>query len=182
MSRVFISLGSNIGNREGYLKVALSMLQRIPQTKLIQSSPLYETEPIGFKEQEWFLNLIAEIETDLSPQKLLKALQIVEDKLKRERNIPFGPRTIDLDILLYDKRIIDEPNLVIPHPRMHERVFVLVPFCNIAADTCHPLLNCTVKELLNHLEKKDSIRPYKGEPINPVKEVSARAGSKKAHR
>lgn len=182
MCRVFISLGSNVGNRAGYLKVALSMLQRIPQTQLIQSSPLYETEPVGFKDQDWFLNLVAEIETELSPHKLLKALQIIEEKLKRERAIPLGPRTIDLDILLYDKKIIDDPNLIVPHPRMHERAFVLVPFCDIAAEICHPLLNCTIRELLGHMEMSEKLRPYKEDSADHFKKAETSAGAKKTRR
>lgn len=132
MTRVYIGLGSNLGNPEENLREALKMLDRGTEIKVTAVSSLYLTEPVGFEDQPWFYNCVAELETELPPEKLLDILQSIENDLGRVRTIRWGPRTVDLDILLYDKLTIDNDRLVVPHPRMQERSFVMVPLDEIA--------------------------------------------------
>ncbi|MFA6305275.1 MAG: 2-amino-4-hydroxy-6-hydroxymethyldihydropteridine diphosphokinase [Candidatus Gracilibacteria bacterium] len=129
-NKAYLSLGSNLGNREFFLKKAISEIKKTAKIK--KKSKIYETSPVGYKKQEDFLNMVIGIETTLSPQKLLKKLQEIEKKLGRERKTKNGPRTIDIDILTYEDTIVDEPNLKIPHPRMHKRKFVLVPLLELS--------------------------------------------------
>ncbi|MEW6606932.1 MAG: 2-amino-4-hydroxy-6-hydroxymethyldihydropteridine diphosphokinase [bacterium] len=162
MSKVYISLGSNLGDREKNIKEAIKLINS--RIKVIKTSPIYETEPIGFKEQDWFLNLVAELKTRLSPQELLAILKQIEGKLGKKIERKWGPRTIDLDILLYDDIILDLPDLQIPHKLMHARTFVLIPLSQIAPDIKHPVLNKTIKELLDEGNDKkcmkDSVKFY----------------------
>lgn len=158
MSRVYISLGSNLGEREKNIKEAIRLIvseasllptkESKKKINIVKISSIYETEPIGFTEQNWFLNAVIEIETTLSPQELLVVLQQVESKLGKKIERKWGPRTIDLDILLYDDIILDSPDLQIPHKLMHERAFVLIPLVQIAPNIKHPVLNKTIKELV----------------------------------
>jgi 2-amino-4-hydroxy-6-hydroxymethyldihydropteridine diphosphokinase len=115
---------------------------------VVRVSPVYETEPQEFKNQPWFLNLVAEIQTSLFPMQLLTRLRKIERKLGRKRTVEKGPRSIDIDILLYGESVIDSQDLVVPHPRMHERRFVLQPLADLAPDLRHPVLRRSVKELL----------------------------------
>lgn len=147
----FIGLGSNVGDREKNLHVALEALRKIAEIKKISS--LYETEPMEYKDQEWFLNMAVEITTRLKPRDLLKHLQQIEQSLGRVRELRYGPRTIDLDILLYGDIVMREKNLAIPHLRMHERAFVLVPLCEIAGNIIHPVLKKSIKEILDKIGK-----------------------------
>jgi len=133
-SKVYIALGSNMGNRYENLKNAIKTISSLNNTKLIKSSNIYETEPIGYLPQDRFLNMVILVETNLTPLVLLRKLQEIENMLKRERLIHWGPRTIDLDILLYDKLIINLPELQIPHPEMLKRAFVLIPLKDIEPD------------------------------------------------
>ncbi len=127
MSKVYLGLGSNIGDRLGYLKKAMALIKNFHETELIKISKVYETEPWGYTEQDDYLNLCLEIKTTLSPYKLLTNCQEVEKNLRRERKIKWGPRTIDIDILLYDDLVLEEDDLIIPHPRIQERAFILIP-------------------------------------------------------
>ena len=148
--RVFIALGSNLGDREKNLGAAILLLSSFISVQKI--SPIYETEPWGFKDQPSFFNQVLEGLTRFKPVTLLKRLKSIEKKLGRKPGIRYGPRLIDLDILFYDDLILDEPGLAIPHPRLHERSFVLVPLENIAPCLVHPVLNQTIHELLQKVD------------------------------
>jgi|SRR5579883_668428 len=141
-AKVYLGLGSNVGDREGNLK---SAIERLP---VVRVSPIYETEPVDYTDQPWFLNLVVEIETDLSPRDLLRFTAAIEQDLGRTRDIPKGPRTIDIDILFYGDVVVDEPDLQIPHPRIAERRFVLAPLADLAPDFRHPVTHRTVREML----------------------------------
>lgn len=148
MTRAYLSLGSNVGDRAANLAAAIAALAR-PDLLVRRVSSVWETEPLEFTEQPWFLNLVAEIETALEPGDLLVHLGSVETALKRERRMPKGPRTIDIDILLYGDRVIDSPGLTVPHPRMARRRFVLEPLAELAPDLVHPVSGATVQVLLS---------------------------------
>lgn len=154
--KAFIGLGSNIGNREGYLNEALRLLNG-ERSKVARVSGFYSTKPVGYTAQEDFLNCAAELQTSLAPQELLRFLQTIENRLKRVRTIKWGPRTIDLDILLFDDLIIMDEALVIPHPRMHERLFVLAPLSEIAPYVIHPVLKQPIIKLKDELAKFQSL-------------------------
>ncbi|MDA1337227.1 MAG: 2-amino-4-hydroxy-6-hydroxymethyldihydropteridine diphosphokinase [bacterium] len=155
----YIALGSNIKDRERYLKEAARELEK--QSKVLAFSSLYETEPVGYANQDWFLNAVVQIETKLTLQELLSFVLEIEQKLKRVRTIENGPRTIDLDILFYEDEILAKENLVVPHPRLHERAFVLVPLCEIAPQLTHPVVKKSVSNILEDLPQKEEVRLYK---------------------
>jgi 2-amino-4-hydroxy-6-hydroxymethyldihydropteridine diphosphokinase len=151
--RAFVGIGSNVGDREGWCRAAGDRLSRLPRTRLVRVSSLLETAPAEGVQGGAFLNAAAEIETDLPPRELLQALRGIEVALGRTAERPRGAaRTIDLDLLLYGTLQLDEPDLVIPHPRMAGRRFVLQPLASIAPDVRHPLLQVSVSELLRRLE------------------------------
>jgi 2-amino-4-hydroxy-6-hydroxymethyldihydropteridine diphosphokinase len=143
----YLSLGSNLGGRERMLARALELLAA-PDLRVRRISPVYETEPQDLKSQPWFLNLVAEVETELFPRQLLARVQRIERELGRKRTTPKGPRTMDIDILLFGNFVIDTPELVVPHPRMAERRFVLEPLAQMAPELRHPILKRTIRELL----------------------------------
>ena len=150
MARVAIALGSNLGDRDGYLRAALAAL--IPSVHQIRVSTFHDTAPVGVGPQPTFLNATAVGETSLSARALLETLLSVERDLGRERPFPGAPRTVDLDLILYDDAIIDEaPSLIVPHPRFRERRFVLEPLAEIAPDWRDPVTGKTVEELLRAL-------------------------------
>ena len=152
---VYLSLGSNMGRKLEQCHCAVSEIEKRGIAKIISLSSFYQTEPMDYKEQDWFVNGAARIETFLGPMDLLKALKTLEKDLGTpEKIVRYGPRTIDLDILLYDDCIFRENELNIPHERMHERAFVLVPLCDIAPDKVHPVLKKTIKELLGNIDLK----------------------------
>jgi len=158
MATSYLSLGSNLGDRETNIASALKILGQ--KVRISKVSSLYETEPVGYKDQPWFLNCVCSVETELSPQALLKFAKAIERNLGRKRTIRFGPRVIDIDILFYDGLILDSSDLVIPHPRLAERPFVLVPLKEIAPNLAHPLSGLTVEELLERAEKSEEVSLY----------------------
>ena len=128
---VYVGLGSNLGGPREQVQAAVAELGRIPDTKLLASSSLYGSAPLGYTAQPDFVNAVAKLDTGLSPERLLAELQAIEARHGRERRFPDAPRTLDLDLLLYDDAEFDAPGLVVPHPRMHERAFVLAPLVEI---------------------------------------------------
>jgi len=151
----YIALGSNLGDREQTIESARAALDLHPRITTIRCSPLIETEPIGQPGQGAYLNGVTEIETTLSPRDLLSVLLEIERSLGRirhETDQRWGPRTLDLDLILYADRVIDEPGLTVPHPRMHERRFVLEPLASIAPRAVHPVLHTTAQQLLARLD------------------------------
>lgn len=152
---VYLGLGSNLGRREKNIAAALNALESTLGVEVIRVSGLYETEPIGGPEgQPKFLNAAVHLRTTLKPDRLLALGQRIEAALGRRRETPWGPRSIDIDILIYEGEICSEPDLMIPHPLMHERRFVLEPLAEIAPNLIHPTLNQSVRELLDALATK----------------------------
>ncbi|MDA8213281.1 MAG: 2-amino-4-hydroxy-6-hydroxymethyldihydropteridine diphosphokinase [Clostridia bacterium] len=134
MVTAYVGLGSNQGDSPENIRQALRKLDCNPGVSVQEVAGLYKTAPVGYLEQDWFVNTVARIETSLSPDGLLKLLLTIEDELGRVRTIRWGPRTLDLDLLLYAGEVIDSPELTVPHPRMQERAFVMVPLAEIAPD------------------------------------------------
>jgi 2-amino-4-hydroxy-6-hydroxymethyldihydropteridine diphosphokinase len=153
MSIVYIGIGSNLGNREKNCSRSIDLLEK-NGIVVRRMSSLYETMPWGVRDQPLFLNMVIEVETELKPQEFLKLLKNVEIEVGRKRSSRWGPRTIDLDILLYDDIILNKDTLIIPHPFLHKRDFVLIPLCEIAPDVKHPALQLTMRELLQMLRNK----------------------------
>jgi len=154
--RVYLSLGSNIGNREENLREALQRLRQLGTVGTVSS--LYETEPVGFTAQPWFLNCAAMLETEKMPRQLLKAVLDLEREMGRRRTQFKGPRKIDIDILLFGSAVVETKGLTIPHPALHERRFVLEPLAEIAPDMRHPVLKKTIRELRDALEPGQEVR------------------------
>ena len=146
MSIVYISIGSNLGDREENCRKAIKLLKE-NGIAVKKQSRMYETEPWGVKDQPKFINMAIEAETDKKPEELLRVLKEIEKEIGRKETAKWGPRIIDLDILLYDNLVIDTPELKIPHPLLHERDFVLKPLCEIAPDKKYPVTGKTVKEM-----------------------------------
>jgi len=150
---VYLGLGANLGDRLKNLRLALARLQTLAHLEEVSS--LYETQPQGVTDQPLFFNAVCRLSTGLEPQALLRFLKNLEWELgRRPGGQTWGPRPIDLDILLYDDRLVDAPELTVPHPRLAERAFVLVPLCELAPELRHPLLGKTMKELLASVGKK----------------------------
>ena len=167
MESVFIGFGSNLGNRVDFCDRAVTLLSLLPNSQLLAVSSLYETEPVadaGAPGEGWFLNGVVQIETDLTPQSLLVVCREIERSLGRDPEHRSGPRTLDLDILLYGSRVIQEQELAVPHPRLHLRRFVLEPMIEIEPTLVHPLLKQTVSQLLAQLTDKHQVRRLDPQP------------------
>jgi len=143
---VYLSLGTNLGNRAANLKQAVSSLP--PQMTVKTKSNVYETPPWGYTEQDPFLNQAVKATTYLEPEKLLKHIKRLEIAMGRQKTFRYGPRLIDIDILFYDDEILETPTLTIPHPNLHERGFVLLPMMDIAPDHLHPIMKKSIREMI----------------------------------
>lgn len=161
MHTAFLSIGTNIGDRLANIKAAIAALS--PAVCLVDSSPVYETLPWGYTDQNSFLNQVLKVETDLDPQGLLAYLKSLEKKLGRKKTFRYGPRLIDLDILFYDDLVIEMPELTIPHPHMTERAFVIVPLLDLAPGLIHPKLGKTVKDIAEKVDPS-SVSLYQDNP------------------
>ncbi len=155
---VYIGLGSNVGNRENNLQSAVTHLAFKSGLRVVKISPVYETKPVGVTNQRDFLNAVVKLTTSLSPKELLKTTKEVENSLGRARKEHWGPRTIDLDILLFNQQVIREDNLNIPHPEIISRAFVLVPLADIAPELIHPVAKKTIKQLLEELPSTSGVK------------------------
>ncbi|KYG33328.1 2-amino-4-hydroxy-6-hydroxymethyldihydropteridine diphosphokinase [Alkalihalobacillus trypoxylicola] len=155
-----IALGSNIGNRKNYLDQAINLLQEHPNCELLKISSIYETEPVGYVNQQSFLNMVIEMETDLNPLKLLELTQSIESRCGRKRDVRWGPRTLDLDILLFDEENMKGEELTIPHPRMLERAFVMIPLSEVSPERKILGQELTVTELANSLPDKEGVKRW----------------------
>jgi 2-amino-4-hydroxy-6-hydroxymethyldihydropteridine diphosphokinase len=153
MSIVYLALGSNLGDRRANLRAALGAFE--PDIHILQESALYETPPWGYADQPAFYNMVIKGTTCMEPDALLRFLKGLEGRLGRTESFRYGPRNIDLDILFHDELVINEPQLVVPHPRLHERAFVLVPLADVAPDLMHPVLHQTVRDLLANVDSRD---------------------------
>lgn len=159
---IYLGLGSNLGQREANLRQAAQRLRE--SVRLLRSSSIYETAPWGYTDQPDFLNCVLEAETDLPPLQLLAVAKNLEDAIGREPSVRYGPRSIDVDILLYSDRITDLPDLQIPHPRMAQRAFVLVPLAELAPELIHPTLKRSIAELTRQVDGKEGVKLW-GPPL-----------------
>jgi 2-amino-4-hydroxy-6-hydroxymethyldihydropteridine diphosphokinase len=151
MEQALIGFGSNQGDSVSIWRGALDALRRHPGIEVVKVSSLYRTEPVGMVDQDWFINGVILVKTSLAPLDLLDLTSKIEEDFGRIRTIRWGPRRLDLDILFYGEKRIDGPRLTIPHPRLHERTFVLIPLVEIAPDWVHPVLRMAAHELLTVL-------------------------------
>ena len=153
---VYLSLGSNVGDREDHLREAIGQLDAVG--RVVSVSSFYETEPVEFTDQEWFLNCAVALETEMTPEQLMTALLQIEGEMGRRRAQEKGPREIDLDILLVGDLVVDAPELSVPHPAMHQRRFVLEPLVEIAPEARHPVMQKSAKKMLEELPAGQAVR------------------------
>jgi 2-amino-4-hydroxy-6-hydroxymethyldihydropteridine diphosphokinase len=168
---VYLGFGSNIGDKEANCRHALEGIAASRSNTIQSISSLYKTEPVGYRNQDWFINCVAAVKTTLAPYPLVHFLQAIEKQMGRAETFKMGPRLIDLDILLYGSLNITEKDLIIPHPRLHERGFVLAPLVEIAPDVVHPSLHKTIKELFEAVGT-DGVALYSASPIIPLSSCS----------
>ena len=154
----YIGMGSNLGNKLLRCQKAISEIRKIDRHRLLAQSSFYKTQPLGYTAQDWFVNGVIKIETELEAHELLQSLKDLESRLGRQESFRWGPRVIDLDILFYDEQQIQSEDLQIPHPRLHERRFVLIPLVEIDPHLTHPVSKRTVQELLNHLREDQGVK------------------------
>jgi 2-amino-4-hydroxy-6-hydroxymethyldihydropteridine diphosphokinase len=159
MNAIYLSLGANIGDRSQNIARAIEALAS-RGVRVTRESSLYETEPVDMRSKDWFLNCVTEAETVLTPEQLMHALLEIERSLGRERRVLRGPRTIDMDILLFGSDVVRTTDLEIPHPRMADRRFVLVPFAEIAPAVQHPVFKKTIAALLAETADRSEVRPW----------------------
>ncbi len=163
MAIAYLSLGSNLGDRVGYVQQATSLLKSYPEINIVATSSLYETEPWQMDSEKWFVNAVVQISTTFTPEELLRECQKIESVLGRKRfkgEKSYTDRTIDIDIIFYDKLILNTPELTIPHKHFHKRVFMIIPMLEIADDFVHPILNKTVEELYEAIENPEIVYLY----------------------
>lgn len=159
--KVYLGIGTNLGDRESNLNEALTLI-KVHIGRIKRVSSVYETEPWGFRSENNFLNMVAEVETKLKPSGLLGRILMIEANMGRLRDDKkYSSRLIDIDILLYDDKMLEEKSLVVPHPRLHERRFVLVPLCDLVPDLVHPKLGKAIKALLKESPDKSKVKRYK---------------------
>jgi len=154
----YLCLGSNLGDKKRNLDQALKEIKNLKMVKVLKTSSIYETEPVGFKDQIWFLNAVIKIKTKLPPLSLLYLLQGIERKLGRVRGKRWGPRKVDLDILLYDNVLLKDEKLTLPHPQIHKRRFVLIPLIELGSRWKHPALHLTPKMLLQKIKTGQQVK------------------------
>ncbi len=166
---VFISVGSNLGGKLDNCLNGIAALMGPGKSVLLAASRFFRTSPVDFTDQEWFVNAVVKIGTTMEPLALLDELVAIQRQLGRNADaVRFGPRVLDLDILLFDDRVMRTPRLEIPHPRMHKRAFVLQPICDINPSIIHPVLGKTVADLLSHLDDEDQrVIPLENQPRLP---------------
>jgi 2-amino-4-hydroxy-6-hydroxymethyldihydropteridine diphosphokinase len=152
MRKVYVGLGSNLGNRKKYLVSAITRIDSCREICVVNKSSFYETKPVGGPPQPDYVNCVIELDTEIEPQSLLEEFKGIELELGRKPGTRWGPRVIDIDILLYGNKVINDSNLKIPHESMHKRIFVLEPLCEISPDFKHPVLRKTIFELLKDLK------------------------------
>lgn len=164
---VFIALGSNLGDREAHLAEAVAALSTSAGIELLGASAVYETAPIGPPPQGPYLNAVLRLRTSLTPRSLLERQLEIEARAGRERGERDAARTLDVDLLLFGSRVVDEPDLVIPHPRLSERAFVLEPLCDLAPRLRHPTLGATIEELARRVRDPAAVKRYSGFSLLP---------------
>jgi 2-amino-4-hydroxy-6-hydroxymethyldihydropteridine diphosphokinase len=153
----YIGVGSNLGDKVHQCEQGLREILRVDRHRLLARSSLYKTQPLGVLDQDWFVNAAIKIETDLEPHELLRSLREIESRLGRRETFRWGPRAIDLDILFFDEETIQTEELTIPHPRLQERQFVLIPLVEIDRHFVHPVLQKTVFQLLENLKEDQGV-------------------------
>ena len=163
MAVVYLGLGSNLGHREKNLSQCLRELEGLDCLRVIRKASIYEAEPVGFKNQGWFLNTVVKIETKIPPLSLFYLLKGIEKKIGRGKGKRWGPREIDLDMLLYDNMVMSVDKLILPHSELHKRKFVLVPMVELNSRLKHPVLNLTFKKLLKNIKERQEVRLVKRE-------------------
>ncbi len=153
----YIGIGSNLGDRVRQCEKAISEILRVDGNELLARSSFFRTEPLGYTSQPWFVNGVVKIATDLDPVSLFQSLKTIEGLLGRTETFRWGPRSIDLDLLFFNQACIETPEIKIPHPRIHERKFVLVPLAEIDSNLLHPVFKKTVRDLLNEMKEPQGI-------------------------